>query len=181
MVTLSARKSEVKKALDVYYKAMELNNYKLSEADKKVYFDLKDKLTAIEEQEKLLARTKAEKNTEFIAIYYEAYAAGMKAGQEAIPTPMVVSGGVPGEVEKNYYISEGMCGFAWVTIRPSYGKFASWLKAMGYGSYSAYDRAVLIWCHEFNQSVTRKEAFAEAFADVLTKHDIPCSSHSRLD
>lgn len=182
METLSARKSEIKKVLDELILKAEKNSYQLLENDKSKYVSLKDELEALEHKEKVLAKVKATFNTVFVNIYEEAYDAGMKAGEEAIPNPMMVVGTTVGGKEVIAdYVSEGVCGFAWVAVRPSYCKFGTWLRAMDYGRYSSYDKAVLIWCHEFGQSMTRKEAFAKAFAEVLVKHDINCYARSRLD
>jgi hypothetical protein len=56
----------------------------------------------------------------------------------------------------------------------------NWLKAQGIGSkgyYGGYE----IWVREFGQSVDRKYAFAQAFAQVLGKYGIEASAGSRLD
>lgn len=108
-------------------------------------------------------------------IYQEAYDAGLKAGQEVIPTPMVVgeeTSPLSGEIDyskKTYFVSEGPCGFAWVNINPARGNFVKYLKEIGAG-HKSYSGGYDVWVREFNQSITRKVAFAEAFADVLRKY-----------
>jgi hypothetical protein len=38
-----------------------------------------------------------------------------------------------------------------------------------------------LWVHQFDQSITRKEAYAAAYADTLRKHGIEAYAGSRLD
>jgi hypothetical protein len=118
-------------------------------------------------------------------IYNEAYAAGIKAGNE-VGVPKFVVGtpttalGNDIDYAKPTYILDGLCGFAWVTISPARGSFVTFLKTQGIGSkgyYGGYE----IWVREFGQSVDRKSAFAGAFAEVLEKHGITAYTGSRLD
>lgn len=44
-----------------------------------------------------------------------------------------------------------------------------------------YPSGLAISCHDFNQSIARKEAYAEAFAKVLRENGISAYAHSRLD
>ena len=84
------------------------------------------------------------------------------------------------DFSKKTYILDGLCGFAWVNISPARGAFVNWLKAQGIGSkgyYGGYE----VWVREFGQSVDRKYAFAQAFAQVLGKYGIEASAGSRLD
>ena len=67
-------------------------------------------------------------------IYTEAHSAGMAAGHGCTPTPMVV--GTPTTAlgddidytKDTYYVADGMCGFAWINIKPARGKFVKFLK-----------------------------------------------------
>ena len=94
---------------------------------------------------------------------------------------MVVVGGVPGEAPKEYYEPEGMCGFAWVKIRPGNSSFAKWL-VKNKLARSAYGGGVDIWISGFNQSVERKEACARAMAEVLRNElGVNAYADSRLD
>ncbi len=119
-------------------------------------------------------------------IYKEAYAAGLQAGKEAIPTPMIVGqpstplGNDVDFTKKTYFVSEGACGFAWVNISPARGAFVTYLKSIKAGSKGYYG-GFEIWVREFGQSITRKEAFAGAFAKVLNSYGINASAGSRLD
>ena len=113
-------------------------------------------------------------------IYSEAHSAGMAAGHGCTPTPMVV--GTPTTPlgddidysKKTYYVADGLCGFAWINIKPARGKFVTWLKKADNGGYT-------IWVSEFGQSVTRKENYARAFAKVLGDNGITAYNMSRLD
>jgi len=118
-------------------------------------------------------------------IYVEAYEAGMKAGNE-VGVPKFVVGtpttplGNDIDFKKETFIMDGLCGFAWVTIKPARGAFVNYLKGRKVGSngyYGGYE----IWVREFGQSVDRKAAFAQAFADVLNKYGISAYAGSRLD
>lgn len=123
-------------------------------------------------------------NANFEALWSKAYAAGLQAGQNAIPTPMIVrEGNLDGSAKaggKSWYVSEGPCGFAWVTVRPGNCAFANWAKKKGLMS-RAYGGGVQYWVGEFNQSIARKEAFAYAAADVLQEAGIKAYGGSRLD
>jgi hypothetical protein len=120
-------------------------------------------------------------------IYREAYAAGLKAGHEVQVTPMVVGtettpfSNIIDNTKQTYFIEGGVCGFAWVKIRPARGKFVQWLKEQNIGSKDNYEGGYTIWCHEFGQSLTRKEAFAGAFAEVLRGYGIDAYGQSRID
>lgn len=121
------------------------------------------------------------KTFNFQAVYAKAVQAGMAAGQGAAPTPMVVVGGVPGETPKAWYVSEGACGFAWVNVRPGTSAFAKWLVANKVAR-KAYEGGVQIWVSEFNQSMARKEAYAEAMAAVFRNElGVKAYAGSRMD
>jgi len=115
---------------------------------------------------------------EFSALYAKARAAGLAAAGASVPTPMVVS--ETGGSGRSWYVSEGACGFAWVTVRPGNSPFANYLKKAGLGS-PAYGGGTQIWVSEFNQSVARKEAYANAFAEVLREAGLKAYAGSRLD
>jgi hypothetical protein len=81
---------------------------------------------------------------------------------------------------KSWYVPEGPCGFAWVTVRPGTSSFAKWLVKTGKGS-KAYGGGVSIWIGDYNQSIARKEAHARAMAEVFTNAGITAYADSRLD
>jgi hypothetical protein len=114
----------------------------------------------------------AERDGKFEVIFKSAHEAGLKAGTDAVPTPMIVQGYEP--------ISDGVCGFAWINVKPGTSKFAHWLKRTD-RARSAYGGGLDIWVSEFNQSLTRKEAYAFAFAAVLETAGINALSQSRID
>jgi len=119
-------------------------------------------------------------------LFESAHEAGLKAGREVGVTPMVV--GSPTELFGNeidwnkstYHVSDGVCGFAGVIIKPARGKFVSLLKKMGRG-WKHYYGGFYMTCREFNQSLTRKEAYCEAFERVLGEAGLRCYVDSRLD
>lgn len=119
------------------------------------------------------------------ALYDKARAAGLAAGNGATVTPMVVCqhenvADDSSPVAKSYFVADGVCGFAWITIRPGNCSFAKWLAANDLARKS-YGGGVSIWVHEFNQSLSRKEVFAHAFADVLSEAGIKATPGSRMD
>lgn len=120
-------------------------------------------------------------------IYNEAHYAGMNALASVNPTPMVVgspSTPLGNDIDPDkpvYYVADGPCGFAWVTVKPGTSKFARWLKTSGYGRTDSYYGGVTVWVSEGNQSIAKKEAYARAFASVLNKHGICAYANSRLD
>ena len=127
-----------------------------------------------------IPETKAEAGT-FQTLHERAHDAGMKAGTESSPIPMTVQeadlSGNP--IGKTWYVSEGACGFAWIRFKgnTAWGK---WAKAQGIAT-PAYPKGLQIWVSEFNQSVTRKEAYANAYAKVLCGAGIEAYADSRLD
>jgi hypothetical protein len=115
-------------------------------------------------------------------LFAKARAAGMAAGEGARPTPMhVVQRGEGGEIIKRYApVMDGVCGFAWINVRPGNSPFANWLKKNTHAS-PAYQGGVDYWVREFSQSMERKEAFARAFAAVLQEAGITAYAGSRMD
>lgn len=123
---------------------------------------------------------------DFRKIYEEALQAGLEAGRNFKPTPMIVEEHKNmlddnSPVVKEYFIADGVCGFAWVRIKPATQPFARWLKKVGIVDSPDYYGGYSIWCHEFNQSMQRKEAWAGAVAEVLNRYGIRCHAQSRLD
>ena len=115
-----------------------------------------------------------------------AHLMGMDAGRSVGVTPMVV--GSPTEIFGNeidyskptYVVNDGVCGFAGVVIKPARGKFVSYLKSIGMG-HKHYYGGWYVSVRAFNQSLTRKEAYAEAFAKVLSEAGMKCYVDSRMD
>ncbi|KKK92719.1 hypothetical protein LCGC14_2700090 [marine sediment metagenome] len=123
----------------------------------------------------------------FQEIWNEAQTAGLKAGKAATPVPMIVgeAAGLDSDEFKEgatlYRVDEGACGFAWVNVRPGTSRFARWLKKMSHGRTDPYAGGVTIWISEHGQSVARKEAHAQAMAEVLREAGVKCFADSRLD
>ena len=115
-----------------------------------------------------------------------AHLMGMDAGRSVGVTPMVV--GTPTTVfgseidysKKTYFVEGGVCGFAGVVIKPARGKFVSYLKSIGIGNKHYYG-GYYVSVHEFGQSLTRKEAYADAYAKVLGEAGMSCYVDSRMD
>lgn len=108
-----------------------------------------------------------------------AHKAGRKAADEIIPQPMVVVDGTTKAVVD--VVDDGLCGFAWINIKPARGAFVNYLKAREWGSRNEYAGGWEIWVSNYNQSVTRKYAYAQAFAEVLNQYGIKAYAGSRLD
>ena len=130
-----------------------------------------------------------ETHVKYDKILDEAHVAGMAAGDAAIPTPMVVSPHASvlddnSPVVKSYYVSEGVCGFAYVlTNEHGNSKFVKHLKKSPDrdGDKYYYGGYYVKWVGEFNQSYERKIAYADAYASVLNDNGIKAYSHGRLD
>lgn len=122
-------------------------------------------------------------NSIFANLVMDAHEAGMAAGSAARPTPMhLVEAdlwGRPKAGAEVYCEMEGPCGFAWVWFAGNTA-FGRWAKKQGMARES-YPTGLQISCHEFNQSIERKEAYARAFAKVLQEAGIKCHAGSRLD
>ena len=117
---------------------------------------------------------------------------GAFAGTQSTPTPMVATSvgldDKPLPHTKTYVIMDGLCGFAWVTIRPARGAFVNYLKARGIGHagyYGGYEISTNAIEKEmgvnFGQSYERKMEAAEAFAGVLQAWGINAVAEGRLD
>ena len=123
---------------------------------------------------------------EVMELFDRAHHAGLRAGHESTPTPMVVgSPSTPfgSDIDWNkstYHVSDGVCGFAGVVIKPARGKFVSLLKKHDLG-WKHYYGGFYMTCREFGQSLARKEAYCEAFAKVLGEAGMRCYVDSRMD
>jgi hypothetical protein len=101
----------------------------------------------------------------------DAIEAGVNAGRDAIPEPMIVR---DVEQDKTWYVGEGPCGFAWVEFKGN-TKFARAVKRIfegkdrnGLVSYgNSYPTGKQLWITAFGQSYDRKSAMAGTMARVL--------------
>ncbi len=110
---------------------------------------------------KASSKVKAERIALFERVWDEAVEAGMVAGEECVPRPMVIQGYAP--------ITEGMCGFAQVRVKPGNSAFANWLKKQGHMSPDSYTGGVYHYVGLYGQSWERKRAFARAMSSVLAE------------
>lgn len=123
--------------------------------------------------------------TDFAVLYEQADTAGKQAADAAVPTPMIVGeettpfNGVIDYTKPTYFVSEGLCGFAWVNFKGNTA-FGRWAKKAGKAS-PACGGGLQVWVRGYGQSVTRKEAYAQAFAAVLRAEGIEAYAGSRLD
>lgn len=119
--------------------------------------------------------------------------AGRDAAIKAVPEPMyVVERANPFDDEspitKRYEPAMGgVCGFAWVNI-PGVGMLARVAKARYETSihdvsiHRGYPKGLDIWVSSYGQSMTRKDAYARAFAAVLRANGFDQAyAQSRMD
>lgn len=120
----------------------------------------------------------------FQSLFALARKAGVEAGMNARPQPVtfvsvdINDKPIPGA--KEYYEPEGLCGFAWITIYPGNCPAANAAKKLGIAR-KAYGGGVQIWVSDFDQSMARKEAYAQAYAKVLQEAGLKAYAGSRLD
>ena len=108
-------------------------------------------------------------------IYNEARIAGLKAVNDLVVTPMIVKDG-----KRSYFVADGVCGFAWVVIKPANCTFANWARREKMGQ-TGYGGGLHIWVNDFDQSYEKKRAYAWAFAEVLRNAGYMAYSDGRLD
>lgn len=129
----------------------------------------------------------------FTSICEKASAAGYAAVKSKQVIPMVVGhetsfmSGVIDETKPTYYVEDGVCGFSWVSVKPEnkgntrLGKAErAALEAAGFRK-NDYEKCYQLWISDFNQSMQKKEAYADAFAKVLRENGIRAYSGSRMD
>lgn len=120
-------------------------------------------------------------------LYRLADEAGVKAVQELNVTPMVVTQRKDlfdsnSEVVNQWIVSDGVCGFADINIKPANSKFCKWLVRKGLARKDSYRGGVTVWVSDYGQSMQKKEAYAFAFAKVLVDNGITKAyASSRMD
>lgn len=107
-----------------------------------------------------------ERYRQYRSIYEKAQTAGREAGEAVSPIPMIVSG------YEDQPVVDGVCGFAWVNIRPGNSSFARWLKKENLARTDSYNGGVTIWISAWGQSYERKMAHAEALAESLKSNPL---------
>lgn len=121
------------------------------------------------------------------ALFARAHKAGLEAAKAVTPVPMhVVEREHPlddsSRIIKRYApVMSGVCGFAWIIIKPGNGSLARHLKKLGLARSSDYYGGVMVSISDHGQSYERKIAHAAAFADVLKDAGIKAMSMGRLD
>lgn len=110
-------------------------------------------------------------------LYNEAREAGLAAGNKNTPEAMIVQND---QTKQTWYVSEGVCGFAWVNITPGTSSFARWLSKNDL-AHKSYYGGVDVWIGDFGQSMDRKSACASAMAEVFREAGIEARSMSRMD
>ena len=132
------------------------------------------------------AAAAADKRTDhdYAALLAAADAAGKTAVDAATVVPMVVEQHVDmlddaSPVRRSWFVADGVCGFAWVTVRPGNSRFARYLK--NHGWRTAYGGGVEFWGSAYGQSMQKKEAYANAYADVLRAAGFKAYAGSRMD
>lgn len=101
--------------------------------------------------------------------------AGNDAANRATPTPMLVyEAGLddrPIPDARAWHVPEGVCGFAWVNVKPGNSRIARALKEHGAQPFNArtdsYYGGVSVWVGVGGQSHARKVAAANAYATVI--------------
>jgi hypothetical protein len=121
---------------------------------------------------------------DYAALFAEADAAGCVAAAALVPAAMVVRSvdlldrPIPGA--PSYFVEGGVCGFAWVNVRPANCGFAKWLKKFK-GARVGYYGGMQFSVRGYGQSMQRKDAYAQAFAKVVSDAGFKACAESRMD
>lgn len=116
----------------------------------------------------------------FNAVLYLALNEGQRAAEACVPEPVQFRTG-----NTVYPVcTEGLCGFAWVTIKPATTPFARWLKKQESDDYRIHRGCyggLELWPSLHTQSIARKKAWADAVAKRLKAADVNAVAGDRLD
>ena len=123
------------------------------------------------------------RKAEHSALWQKACEAASKAWHDAAPKAMIVTDDLTGQ---EWHVSEGVCGFASVIVRPANSSFAHWLKTntrtyKNYYGGLAVSSSSLVPEDARSQSYDRKTAAVRAAVEVLREAGIKASTDSRLD
>jgi hypothetical protein len=114
--------------------------------------------------------------------FRQIHAAALRAGREAakacVPEPMVVVGSYP-DGKKRWIVPGGVCGSASIRFKGNTA-WGRWAKKRGIAD-SAYGGGLEIWISEYGQSLERKVAHAQAYANTLGANGIFGWVSSRMD
>lgn len=111
-------------------------------------------------------------------IYTEARITALEQVKKHVPDAMNLRDAATGE---RFVVQGGCCGFAWVQIKPANCAFAKFMVEKKYARKWAGETGVCYWIGEFGQSMSTKEIYADAFAQVLRNNGIYAYSASRMD
>jgi hypothetical protein len=128
----------------------------------------------------MTTKTASPKLTEqqMMKLYLDGDFAGRKAAAARVPAPMTVVDTLSGHVYEP--IADGVCGFAWVKLRPGNSSFARFLVKKGIAR-SSYSGGVDIWIREYGQSYEKKLAYAQGMAGVFEDAGFRAYAQGRLD
>lgn len=134
----------------------------------------------------LSAQARDARDAKWEALHAAADRAGNEAALTCTPTPMVVvqhsnqlDDNSP--VTQSWLVEGGVCGFAWVVIRPGTCSFARWAKKHVPLTDKHYHGGVSVWCPLGTQSMAIKEAYCHAYARTLNAAGIDAYAGSRMD
>ena len=123
------------------------------------------------------------RRAEYAELWERACREACEAWRNAVPQAMVVSNDRTGE---RWHVSEGVCGFASLVIKPANSSFAYWLKN-NVRTSKHYQGGLSVWSSVIvpedatSQSYDRKVAAMRAAARVLSEAGIRAYSSARLD
>jgi hypothetical protein len=135
-------------------------------------------------------RASGKAHVEKIKTFTELHDRAARAGNEAAllcrPVPMVVVQHANGFDDKSpvvyrEVVDGGVCGFAWVVVRPATSSLPRWAMKNLPSASKNYGGGLCLWCPLSTQSMEIKEAYCEAYAKVLREAGVSAHAQSRLD
>jgi hypothetical protein len=130
------------------------------------------------------------RDTEHRELWDKAHEAGNAAVEMTIPVPMVVQQHANqmddnSPIVKEYLVPTGVCGFAWVVVRPGTGSFARWARKTRRGD-TAYGGGTALKARPnlsgvSVQSLELNRSYCAAFAQILGDAGVPAHMESRID
>jgi len=125
----------------------------------------------------------------FARLIQAAHEAGVAAAEAHQPRAMVVGhakslfGNEIDRSKPTYVVPGGVCGFAWVNIKPGNCKLANWMKKNKFARPDSYYGGVTVRVAGYGQSMEKKEAYGRAYAEVIQNSGEVKSAYmsSRMD
>jgi len=136
---------------------------------------------------------------EAVLLWERAYGIAYAHGANTLPRPMVFTTHISGQKPTSDIVTEGMCGFAWVTFYYRNKECREFCKhimtaqtehqmtirdsSMRYHQNQGRDEPACwkVWVGDYNQSMERKSSFAKAFMAIMQMAGIPCTAGERMD